>query len=373
MSLKIGIVGLPNVGKSTLFNALTNAGAMVASYPFTTIEPNLGVTVVPDPRLDRLAQIIQPERVVPATVEFVDIAGLVKGAHQGEGLGNQFLGHIRDVDAVLVVARCFVDQNVARVATGAEAEAQSMPHPEEDLSVLDLELLLADLEVLERRIEKVQGLAKAQPRIVAGELAALNDLREHLQAGHLVSTWSGLDKTDEYFQSVALVTDKPRLYVANVGEEDLPTGGPLTARVAARAVAEGTRSVVICAQLEADLAEWEPEEAAAYRAEIGLATWGLESVISASYARLGLITFFTITGGHEVRAWPLPRGILAPQAAGRVHTDMERGFIRAEVLSFKDLDRLGNVAAVRERGLARIEGREYAVQDGDICQFRFNV
>jgi GTP-binding protein YchF len=371
MALQIGIVGLPNVGKSTLFNALTQAGAVVASYPFTTIEPNVGVTAVPDQRLERLAAIIQPERVVPAAVEFVDIAGLVKGAHQGEGLGNQFLGHIRDVDAVLVVARCFEDENVARVAAGDGG----VPDPLDDLAVLDLELVLADLAVLERRIEKVRGLAKAQPRAMAAELAALDDLREHLQAGHLASAWEGLDaaRAADYLASAALVTDKPRLYVANVGEADLPDGGPLAAQVAARAAAEGARSVVFCAQLEADLAEWEPHEAAAYRAEVGLTSSGLEALSGAAYVTLDLITFFTITGGHEVRAWPLPRGSLAPQAAGRVHTDMERGFIRAEVVRFDDLDRVGSMVNARERGLVRIEGREYVVQDGDVCHFRFNV
>jgi GTP-binding protein YchF len=367
MTLQIGIVGLPNVGKSTLFNALTNAGASVASYPFTTIEPNLGVTAVPDRRLERLVEIIQPERMVPAAVEFVDIAGLVKGAHQGEGLGNQFLGHIRDVDAVIVVARCFVDENVAHVSGGL------VPDPLDDLGVLDLELVLADLAVLERRIEKVQGLAKAQPRAVAAELTALNALSEHLQGGHLTSTWEGLEKAAGYLESVAMVTDKPRLYLANVGEEDLPDGGPLAAGVATRAAAEGRQCVVLCAQLEADLAEWDPAEAAAYRAEVGLASSGLEALVTAAYATLNLITFFTVTGGHEVRAWPLRRGSLAPQAAGRVHTDMEKGFIRAEVFSFDDLDRAGTIATARERGLVRIEGREYVIQDGDVCHFRFNV
>lgn len=366
MSLRVGIVGLPNVGKSTLFNALTNAGAAVANYPFTTIEPNLGVTAVPDQRMARLAEIVKPERSVPALVEFVDIAGLVKGAHQGEGLGNQFLGHIRNVDAVVVVARCFEDENVAHVSAGTL-------DPLNDLSVLDLELVLADLAVLERRVEKVRGLAKAQPRVVEAELAVLNNLREHLEAGQLASTWEGREKAIDYVESVALVTDKPRLYVANVGEQDLPDGGPWAVQVAHRAASEGALCVIACAQLEADLAEWDPEEAAAYRAEFGVVTSGLEALIRAAYTTLDLITFFTITGGHEVRAWPLPQGAIALQAAGRIHTDMERGFIRAEVVHFDVLDKVGNMAAAREKGLVHVEGREYVVQDGDICHFRFNV
>ena len=375
MSLQMGIVGLPNVGKSTVFNALTKAGAAVANYPFTTIEPNVGVGAVPDHRLVRLAEVIQPERVVPATIEFVDIAGLVKGAHQGEGLGNQFLGHIRAVDAVVVVARCFVDENVAHVAIGSNISTQSPSalDPMEDLAVLDLELVLADLAMLERRIEKVKGLAKAQPKTVGGELAALSELLAHLEAGHLARTWEGRTKASDYLKSVALVTEKPRLFLANVGEADLPDGGPLAAKVKGRAQAEGACCVVVCAQLEADLAEWDSEEAAAYRAELGLVSSGLEALIHAGYSTLDLITFFTTTGGHEVRAWPLPRGASAPQAAGQVHTDMERGFIRAEVVHFDDLNRVGAIVAAREQGLMRIEGREYVVQDGDVCHFRFNV
>jgi GTP-binding protein YchF len=366
MSLQMGIVGLPNVGKSTLFNALTNAGASVASYPFTTIEPNVGVTAVPDHRLERLAEIVQPERVVPATVEFVDIAGLVRGAHQGEGLGNQFLGHIRDVDAVVVVVRCFQDENVAHVS-GAALD------PLDDLSVVDLELVLADLAVLERRIEKVKGLAKAQPRAFEAELVALHDLRQHFEGGHLAITWEGRENAAHYLSEVALVTDKPRLYLANVGEQDLPGGGPLTAQVAARAESEGARCIVVCAQLEADLAEWDPEEAVAYRTELGLTGSGLEALIPAAYATLELITFFTTTGGHEVRAWPIRQGTTASSAAGSVHTDMERGFIRAEVLHFNDLERAGSISSAREQGMVRVEGREYVVQDGDVCHFRFNV
>jgi GTP-binding protein YchF len=366
MSLQIGIVGLPNVGKTTLFNALTKAGAAVANYPFTTIEPNIGIAAVTDHRLDRLTAIIQPVRTVPAAIQFVDIAGLVKGAHQGEGLGNQFLGHIRNVDAVAVIVRCFEDENVAHVHEGAL-------DPLDDVDVLDLELVLADLAVLERRIEKVKGLAKAQPRAVEAELAALSELQCHLETGRLASTWTGRDRAAEYLEAVALVTDKPRMYVANVGEEDLPDGGLLVPPVAARAAAEECHFIILCAQLEADLIDWDPDEAVAYRAEVGLAISGLEALVSSAYATLDLITFFTTTGEEEVRAWPAPRGTAAPQAAGRVHTDMERGFIRAEVLNFDELDRLGSIAAARERGLVRIEGREYIVQDGDICHFRFNV
>jgi hypothetical protein len=374
MSLQLGIVGLPNVGKSTLFNALTNAGALVASYPFTTIEPNLGVTPVPDPRLYRLAEKIQPEKVVPAAIEFVDIAGLVRGAHQGEGLGNQFLGHIRNVDAVVTVARCFADESVVRVASGSTAEADSAPDPISDLEVLDLELVLADLAVLERRIAKVKGDSKAQPaHKVAKELAALDALREHLEKGLLAGVWDGLEKAAGYLEPVALVTHKPRLYVANVSEDDLPGGGPLAASVAAHAAARGAQCIAVCAQLEAELAGWEAAEADDYRAELGLEKSGLQALVAAAYSTLDLVTLFTTTGGRVLRAWPLPRHTPVLQAAGRIHTDMERGFIRAEVLSWGDFERAGSEAAARGQGLVRVEGREYVVQDGDICHIRFNV
>ncbi|RMF30983.1 MAG: redox-regulated ATPase YchF [Chloroflexi bacterium] len=363
MSLEMGIVGLPNAGKSTLFNALTRAGVAVASYPFTTIEPNVGVAVVPDERLDRLAAMVEPERVTPATVTFVDIAGLVKGAHRGEGLGNQFLGHIRNVDAMALVLRCFRDENVPPGAGTLD--------PLEELEVLDLELVMADLAVLERRIEKVRGVAKARPRDFADELKALESLRTHLQQGLPAHRWPDLEAASPYLQEVALLTTKPRIYVANVGEEDLPEGGPLAARVRERAEAEGVPWVVLCAQLEMELADWPPEEAAAYRADVGLTESGLMALARAAYKTLGLITFFTIAGGQEVRAWPLPRGSTAPQAAGRVHSDMERGFIRAEVVPYEDLVRAGSWAAAREQGLLRIEGRDYVVQDGDVCLFRF--
>jgi GTP-binding protein YchF len=364
MSLQIGIVGLPNVGKSTLFNALTRAGAAVASYPFTTIDPNVGVVEVPDPRLYNVAAIVQPQEVKPTTIEFVDIAGLVEGAHQGEGLGNQFLGHIRNVDAIAMIVRCFEDPDVAHITAKLD--------PLADGEIIDLELVLADLATVERRQAKVQSMAKAQPREFAAESELLARARDHLAAGHLAARLP-LSKTEaELLHPLSLLTGKPRLYIANVGENNLPDGGPLAEVVLKRADEESTQAVIICAQLEADLADWPPDEAAEYRAEQGIETTGLERLIRAGYRLLDLITFFTATGTTVVRAWTLRRGQTAFEAAGKVHTDMQRGFIRAEVVSYDDLMAAGDFQTARERGLLRLEGREYAVQDGDILHIRFS-
>ena len=365
MALQIGIVGLPNVGKSTLFNALTQAGAAVAAYPFTTIEPNRGVAPVPDPRVVALVGMVEPERVTPATVEFVDIAGLVRGAHRGEGLGNQFLGHIRAVDAIALVCRCFSDPDVAHVDGTID--------PLRDAEVLDLELILADLEVTERRLDKVRSAAKARPRNHAAELETLEELRTRLQTGKRASGWAASGTAEAALaREMSLLTAKKRIYVANVGEGDLPEGGPLAEELARVAKEEGAPLVILCAQLEADLSEWPPDEAAAYRAEVGLEHSGLETLAQAGYEVLDLITFFTITGGREVRAWPIQRSTTASQAAGKVHSQMERGFIRAEVVGFEQLVEAGSWQAARERGILRTEGREYKVQDGDVCLFRFS-
>jgi len=365
MALQIGIVGLPNVGKSTLFNALTRAGAVVAAYPFTTIEPNRGVVAVPDPRLESLAALVGPQQATPATVEFVDIAGLVRGAHRGEGLGNQFLGHVRTVDAIALVCRCFSDPDVPHV--------EGTVDPLRDLEVLDLELILADLEVLERRLDKARSASKARPRDYAAELERLEELRARLQAGERAALWAARGEAEAALaQEMCLLTATERIYVANVGEADLPAGGPLAEAVARVAASQAAPSVVMCAQLEADLGEWPPDEAAAYRADLGLERSGLEALAQAGYAVLDLITFFTITGGRETRAWAIQRGARAAQAAGKVHSQMERGFIRAEMISFEQLVAVGGWQAARERGLLRVEGRDYQVQDGDVCLFRFN-
>ncbi len=365
MSLQIGIVGLPNVGKSTLFNALTLAGAATAPYPFTTIEPNVGIAAVPDPRLDALAVLIRPEKVTPATVEFVDIAGLVKGAHQGAGLGNQFLGHIRNVDAIALVLRAFQDPDIPA--------ADEQIDPLRDLETLDLELILADLATTERRIEKVQGQAKARPRDFAEQLAWLAGLRAHLNAGRLASAYLAADHHPEWLQDFNLLTAKPRLYVINVAEDALPDGGPLAASVQTRAERESVPCLVLCAACEAELATWQAAEAAAYRADLGLSESGLHRLIHASYRLLNLITFFTVTGGKETRAWTLKAGSTAYEAAGLIHTDIQRGFIRAEVVPQPTLIAAGGMAAARAAGQVRLEGRDYIVQDGDVIHFRFNV
>ncbi len=365
MSLQLGLVGLPNAGKSTLFNALTHAHAAVAPYPFTTIEPHIGVVAVPDPRLDALARLIHPDKVTPTTLQVVDIAGLVKDAHKGEGLGNQFLGHIRAVDALALIARCFRNADVPHVAGALD--------PCEDIAVLELELALADLATIEKRQAKVHSAAKAGKKEFADEIALLDRVREHLAAGHPARTLALDDAVRARLRPLELLTLKPLIYVANVGESDLPDGGELAARVADTAARAGAEALTVCAQCEMELGDWPEADATAYRQELGLAEASLARVIRAAYRLLDLITFFTATGGKELRAWTLRRGSTALDAAGQVHTDMARGFIRAEVIGSETLLQVGAWAAARESGLLRLEGREYIVQDGDLMHFRFNV
>ncbi|MGQ9492390.1 MAG: redox-regulated ATPase YchF [Anaerolineae bacterium] len=365
MAVELGIVGLPNVGKSTLFNALTKAHALVASYPFTTIEPNIGVVPVPDERLQNIAAIVKPEKVVPSTLRVVDIAGLVKGASKGEGLGNQFLSHIRTVDAIAMVVRAFRNPDIPHVT--AELD------PVQDVETVQLELILADVATVERRQEKTKSAAKAKPAEFEAELAALEALRQHLNQGLLIRGANLPPLEMELAHEMNLLTAKPLLYVANVGEEDLPDGGPLVESLRRLAEREEAELVVICAQCEAELADWPEEEAIGYLRELGVQEPGLRRFINAGYRLLSLITFFTITGGKEVRAWPIQRGTTVIEAAGRIHSDMQRGFIRAEVMRYQDLVQAGSATAVREKGLLHLEGRDYIVQDGDIIHIRFSV
>ncbi len=365
MALQLGLVGLPNVGKSTLFNALTQAGAAVASYPFTTIDPNVGVVPVPDDRLERIAEIIAPKRVVPTTLRVVDIAGLVKGASHGEGLGNQFLSHIRSVDAIAMVVRCFRDENIPHVT--AELD------PIEDIETVELELILADLAVTERRLEQVKARAKSRPRDYEGELATLETVIEALLSGHAIRRIELDGAKKRYLDEIALLTDKPHLYVANVSEGELPAGGELAQRIAKKAADEGAESIALCASLESELVTWDKDDALAYLKEMSLEALGLERFIWAGYHLLDYITFFTTTGEKEVRAWTLRRGGTALEAAGKIHTDMARGFIRAEVVGYQDLDTAGSIAKAREAGHLRLEGRDYIVQDGDVVHIRFAV
>jgi len=368
VSLQMGIVGLPNVGKSTLFNALTSARAVAANYPFATIDPNVGIVAVPDARLQRLDELVHSKRIVPTSMEFMDIAGLVRGSSRGEGLGNQFLGHIRNVDAVAMVVRVFSDPNVIHVEGSVD--------PIRDVETINTELGLADLAAVERRIERSERASKSGDKKYAPQLAYLRELAAHLNEGRPARTLPASEEVREALEDMPLLTAKPILYVANLDEDALaaldterPAG---LVAIEDFAAAEGATVVPVSAKLEAELAELGPEDARSYLQDLGIAESGLDRMIRASYALLQLITFLT-AGEPEVRAWTVRRGTKAPRAAGTIHSDIERGFIRAEVTSFDDLVSAGSYAAARERGLTRLEGKEYVMQDGDVVYFRFNV
>ena len=366
MSLTAGIVGLPNVGKSTLFNVITQAGAEAANYPFATIDPNVGIVEVPDERLNKLTELVKPKKTVPTAFEFTDIAGIVKGASKGEGLGNQFLSHIRQVDAICQVVRCFVDENITHVSGKVD--------PIDDIEIINLELILADLETVNKRFQRVEKLARQKDKEAVIEHDILVTLKEGLEAERPVRALEFTDEQWKIVKGLHLLTSKPILYVANVSEDEVadPDSNENVQKVRDYAANENAEVIVICAKIEEEISELDQDEKGMFLEDLGIEESGLDKLIKASYSLLGLATYFT-AGEQEVRAWTFRKGIKAPQAAGIIHTDFERGFIRAETVSYTDLVEAGSMGHAREKGKVRLEGKEYIVQDGDVIHFRFNV